>query len=127
MVSCIELLAQLQPAPSHPLFENTLFEKANPNERITIKLVITFFIFFVHQLYPIGSSVFVWLLVKCAKSLDMHTKKAWHFFAFIGCSEVLDYLTPPNYNEQSPRHLAGAPSLYSWWCNESVQVSEQPD
>lgn len=57
----------------------------------------------------------------------MHMKKAWHFFAFIGCSEVLDNLTPPNYNEQSPRHLAGAPSLYSWWCNESVQVSEQPD
>jgi hypothetical protein len=29
----------------------------------------------------------------------MHTKKAWHFFAFIGYSEVLDYLNLPNYNE----------------------------
>ena len=44
----------------------------------------------------------------------MHTKKAWHFFAFIGCLEVFDYLILPNYNEQSPRQLAGASSLYSW-------------
>ena len=29
----------------------------------------------------------------------MHTKKAWHFFAFIGCFEVFDYLILPNYNE----------------------------
>lgn len=29
----------------------------------------------------------------------MHTKKAWHFFAFIGCLEVFDYLILPNYNE----------------------------
>jgi hypothetical protein len=26
---------------------------------------------------------------------DIHTKKAWHFFAFIGCSEVFDYLPFP--------------------------------
>ena len=57
---------------------------------------------------------------------DIHTKKAWHFFAFIGCSEVLDYLQSPNYNEQSPRHLAGASLLYSGKLFESVQVSEQP-
>ena len=25
----------------------------------------------------------------------LHTKKAWHFFAFIGTFEVLDYLTFP--------------------------------
>ena len=25
----------------------------------------------------------------------IHTKKAWHFFAFIGCSEVFDYLQFP--------------------------------
>ena len=29
----------------------------------------------------------------------MHTKKAWHFFAFIGTFEVFDYLMLPNYNE----------------------------
>jgi hypothetical protein len=26
---------------------------------------------------------------------DIHTKKAWHYFAFIGISEVLDYLFLP--------------------------------
>ena len=46
--------------------------------------------------------------------MSMRTKKAWHFFTFIGCLEVFDYLILPNYNEQSPRHLAGASLLYSW-------------
>jgi hypothetical protein len=39
--------------------------------------------------------------IKCAGRVQdvTHTKKAWHFFAFIGTFEVFDYLILPNYNE----------------------------
>ncbi len=46
-------------------------------------------------------SGFVINFIKCAGRVQdvTHTKKAWHFFAFIGTFEVFDYLILPNYNE----------------------------
>ena len=49
------------------------------------------------RLYPIGPSVFVLNLLSIgADWYERYTqKKAWHFFAFIGFLEVLDYLYLP--------------------------------
>lgn len=56
----------------------------------------------------------------------MHTKKAWHFFAFIGTFEVLDNLIYPI--TTSKAHAIGGSVVALLWVDsfESVQVSKAP-
>jgi len=60
-----------------------------------------FFIIFLPRYIPFGTIGFCNknILINVPWIKHMRTKKAWHFFAFIGIFEVLDYLILPNYNE----------------------------
>lgn len=57
----------------------------------------------------------------------MRTKKAWHFFAVISCSEVFDYLQFLITTNKA--HASGGSVAASFWelFFEIVEVSEQPD
>ena len=57
---------------------------------------------------------------------DMPTKKAWHYFAFIGISEVLDYLFLPITTIQ-PTPFGGSAVALLWEDFESVEVSRNPE
>jgi hypothetical protein len=52
---------------------------------------------------------------------DMPTKKAWHYFAFIGISEVLDYLFLPITTIQ-PTPFGGSAVALLW--EEFLKVSK---
>lgn len=53
-----------------------------------------------------------------------HTKKAWHFFAFIGCFEVFDYLYLPITTSKAHALRRERRCLTLGRLTESVQVSE---
>ena len=55
------------------------------------------------------------------KMKDIHTKKAWHYFAFIGISEVLDYLFLPITTIQ-PTPFGGSAVALLW--EEFLKVSK---
>ena len=56
---------------------------------------------------------------------DMPTKKAWHYFAFIGFLEVFDYLILPITTIQ-PTPIGGSVVALLWEDFESVEVSRNP-
>ena len=57
----------------------------------------------------------------------MRTKKAWHFFAFIGCSEVFDYLQFPITTSKAHASWRERRCFTLGIVFEIVEVSEQPD
>ena len=57
----------------------------------------------------------------------MHTKKAWYFFAFIGCSEVFDYLQFPITTSKAHASWRERRCFILGIVFEIVEVSEQPD
>ena len=57
----------------------------------------------------------------------MHMKKAWHFFAFIGCSEVFDYLQFPITTSKAHASRRERRCFTLGIVFEVVEVSEQPD
>ncbi len=73
---------------------------------------------------PIGFSL---NFVVYYANFGLHTKKAWHFFAFIGIFEVFDYLTFPITTSKAHAFNGGSAVASLWECLfESVEVSKIP-
>lgn len=70
---------------------------------------------------PIGFSL---NFVVYYANFGLHTKKAWHFFAFIGYSEVLDYLIYPITTSKAHASRRERRCFTLGRFTESVQVSE---